>query len=298
MSNKENNNYYNNMFDSYSNPFGYLSQPSTPSRYSSNPFASQRRLKQQHAMEMEQQRRQRYYQQQQQSIRRQQLEEQQRLRAARELERRNQQQHQMMMAEQERRRKEEKNRRMLRQQQQQLKKQQRAESSYPPGTIVRGPDGRLYRIVGAPPQQQQQRKNTKQYDEIEARRCSESSLDSIYSSESSDESGDDHARVKEESDLMSCEESFVKENARANVQQQRQQRRQQVKQKNHDSASMDIPLTTSSQTIKQVTIPRAVAVVEDVPYEEDEELNELHSVWRNRQPSPGNWMEPVDSFDG
>ena len=97
---------------------------------------------------------------------------------------------------------------------------------------------------------------------------------------------------------MSCEESFVKENARANVQQQRQQRRQQVKQKNHDSASMDIPLTTSSQTIKQVTIPRAVAVVEDVPYEEDGELNELHSVWRNRQPSPGNWMEPVDSFDG
>lgn len=38
-------------------------------------------------------------------------------------------------------------------------------------------------------------------------------------------------------------------------------------------------------------------VVEDVPLDEDEELRELHSVWRNRAPEPGQWMQPVDSFD-
>ena len=34
--------------------------------------------------------------------------------------------------------------------------------------------------------------------------------------------------------------------------------------------------------------------VEDVPDEEDEELKELHSISRNRSPSPGQWMEPIE----
>ena len=37
-------------------------------------------------------------------------------------------------------------------------------------------------------------------------------------------------------------------------------------------------------------------IVENVPDDEDDELKEMHSVWRNRIPSPGQWMEPVESF--
>lgn len=36
--------------------------------------------------------------------------------------------------------------------------------------------------------------------------------------------------------------------------------------------------------------------VEDVPDDEDDELRDLHSVWRNRVPSKGEWMEPIESF--
>jgi len=36
--------------------------------------------------------------------------------------------------------------------------------------------------------------------------------------------------------------------------------------------------------------------VEDVPDDEDDELRDLHSVWRNRVPSQGQWMEPIDCF--
>jgi hypothetical protein len=46
---------------------------------------------------------------------------------------------------------------------------------------------------------------------------------------------------------------------------------------------------------KHASLPRAI-LVEDVPDEEDEELRELRSVWRNRVPSPNQWMEPVESL--
>jgi len=39
-----------------------------------------------------------------------------------------------------------------------------------------------------------------------------------------------------------------------------------------------------------------IVVVENVPDEEDDELRELRSIWRNRIPSPGQWMEPIESF--
>ena len=43
---------------------------------------------------------------------------------------------------------------------------------------------------------------------------------------------------------------------------------------------------------------RPKIIVENVPNEEDKALRELQSVWRNRVPSPGEWMEPVESFCG
>lgn len=44
----------------------------------------------------------------------------------------------------------------------------------------------------------------------------------------------------------------------------------------------------TSRQRKKITV-----IVEDASDSEDEE-NELRSVWRNRRPSPGQWMEPVE----
>ena len=52
----------------------------------------------------------------------------------------------------------------------------------------------------------------------------------------------------------------------------------------------------NAQPINNAKKKKLTLTVEDVPFDEDEELRELHSVWRNRTPSPGEWMEPVDSF--
>mmetsp|Transcript_26936 Transcript_26936/g.57992 ORF Transcript_26936/g.57992 Transcript_26936/m.57992 type:complete len:240 (-) Transcript_26936:155-874(-) len=48
--------------------------------------------------------------------------------------------------------------------------------------------------------------------------------------------------------------------------------------------------------MEEDSLPRQEIVVEDVPNEEDEELRELRSVWRNRVPSPGQWIEPIEYF--
>jgi hypothetical protein len=40
---------------------------------------------------------------------------------------------------------------------------------------------------------------------------------------------------------------------------------------------------------------KAIPVVEDASPDTEQENEELKSVWRNRRPSPGEWMEPVVS---
>jgi hypothetical protein len=48
--------------------------------------------------------------------------------------------------------------------------------------------------------------------------------------------------------------------------------------------------------LKKTTVVVPHFEVEDVSDEEDEELKELRSVWRNRIPSHGQWIEPVDAI--
>jgi hypothetical protein len=48
--------------------------------------------------------------------------------------------------------------------------------------------------------------------------------------------------------------------------------------------------------LKKTTVVVPHFEVEDVSDEEDEELKELQSVWRNRIPSHGQWIEPVDAI--
>ncbi|KAL9185755.1 hypothetical protein ACHAXT_003532 [Thalassiosira profunda] len=145
-------------------------------------------------------------------------------------------------------------------------------SSYPPGTVVRGPDGKLYRIA-AP--------RHREWVESEA---SDMSTDerSRASNEEAENEVDGHFPMEKE--------VFRKESSSG------------------DESDIDMMASPEWHNCKDLNINSEVRrsespkkctsdiVVETVPDEEDAELNDLHSIWRNRAPSPGQWMEPVESF--
>mmetsp|Transcript_23556 Transcript_23556/g.48250 ORF Transcript_23556/g.48250 Transcript_23556/m.48250 type:complete len:270 (+) Transcript_23556:98-907(+) len=160
---------------------------------------------------------------------------------------------------------------------------------YSPGTIVRGPDGRLYRFVSAPSSTPAKEKmeegrgngtrNSIFQDDANNHRCVSDSDDdessvsseeeqshSLSGIENDDESATSETFHNSEEDENEAPETATKEGQLANAQE-----------------------ITSSNVPSVQLIP-----VEDVPDEEDDELRELRSIWRNRMPSEGQWMEPVE----
>jgi hypothetical protein len=136
-------------------------------------------------------------------------------------------------------------------------------------TIVRGPDGKLYRVIVPPRSEnaipgrvwmsafEDEGENTEE-DVLPGEKCD------VSTTESTDD-GSDYSPEAER-----CSDSLL----------------------DGDSISGN-PDTMSRQ--KRASSPRSI-LVEDVPDEEDKELLELRSVWRNRVPSPSQWMEPVESL--
>ena len=62
--------------------------------------------------------------------------------------------------------------------------------------------------------------------------------------------------------------------------------------------SLFIPPAYQYQTVGDSTGGSTInrnngVVVETVPNDEDDELRDLLSIWRNRTPGPGQWIEPV-----
>jgi hypothetical protein len=145
------------------------------------------------------------------------------------------------------------------------RRQQRAASvagvTLPAGAIVRGPDGRLYRVVGPPRSEDAipdgiAGKATKDNDQnaAEGDVIPDGKCDAASTNESTDDCSDDS---------------------------------QEISSRVHPDKTMPQKYASS---------PREEFLVEDVPYEEDDELRELRSVWRNRLPSPSQWIEPVESL--
>ena len=138
--------------------------------------------------------------------------------------------------------------------------------AFPPGTILRGRDGRLYRVVARPAKEQHGYDPTGSFSDEES--CSSESMDKI-----------------QEENVASVENTL---NATANE----FTPKLSFNGENNAPACRESNSSSSSKNKKTLTL-----VVEDVPLDEDEELRELHSVWRNRVPEPGQWMEPVESFE-
>merc|ERR1711920_27068 len=65
----------------------------------------------------------------------------------------------------------------------------------------------------------------------------------------------------------------------------------EISNKNEDSLKASLQKAEKKKLKRRVTI-----IVEDASDSEAEE-DEQKSVWRNRRPSPGEWMEPVENFN-
>lgn len=195
------------------------------------------------------------------------IEEERRRRAA-ELEMRRQMQEEIELRErQKRERVQEEHRRLDQLRREHLAKNQK-QVSYPPGTIVRGRDGNLYRVV-APPRCQNMS------DDMDTRGATteirEKKLEDMSTEEVSDSNGDDSDSDSSAEEWHYCQDTD-----------------------NNVPMSFD---SDSKEQQKHSMLPaHSDIVVETVPNEEDDELRELHSVWRNRRPSPGQWMEPCEYY--
>ncbi|KAL7517739.1 hypothetical protein ACHAWX_002635 [Stephanocyclus meneghinianus] len=158
--------------------------------------------------------------------------------------------------------------------------QNRANTSglpFPPGTILPGKDGRLYRVVNRPSCLEQTSFENAKVDD--SRSLSENyDTDTGYSSDSTNEK--EHIGIDDIDDLHSENNS------------------QAVKLISTDQTNLNPSMEKENNTIIKNKKHSVISlVVEDVPIEEDDELRDLHSVWRNRAPSPGQWMEPIDHFE-
>ena len=139
--------------------------------------------------------------------------------------------------------------------------------AFPPGTIIRGRDGRLYRVVAKPSNEQHIANHDDSFSDADS--CSSKSMDSM-----------------EEENVAPSKETL---NAMAN-----EFTPKSFHNTNKASACFENNDIGNSQKKNTKTL---TLVVEDVPLDEDEELRELRSVWRNRVPEPGQWIEPVESFE-
>ena len=148
--------------------------------------------------------------------------------------------------------------------------QKRRARTYKPGTVVLGPDGNLYRIISptndARLPSEEVKRNDKRFsgsNEESKENCDEQMLPAK----------EVEASFEEESSASSTTLDYMDDDCA-----------------NHTHE--DHIHVASESNAEQEAI-----VVEDVDDEEDEEMRELHSISRNRSPSPGQWMEPIDKYD-
>ena len=150
---------------------------------------------------------------------------------------------------------------------------------FPPGTIIRGRDGRLYRVVGDPEEKEQKSFENREIDD------DSSLLSDVSPSDEDDESYSDDSLMEDvPNNHTALNESQSEKELHLNC---------STKNTAALNSEKDKAYPTTNTNKKTITL-----VVEDVPIEEDEELRDLYSVWRNRAPSPGQWMEPIENFDG
>lgn len=183
---------------------------------------------------------------------------------------------------------------MMRRQQQMMKEeemrrkklaqaqQQKRGGRYAPGSIVLGPDGLLYRVIS--PTDDDERLHSGEEstsDKLDNDQLPPVGKKRFSASDESKENCDEQMIPAEENNKLVREESESSTESEESID-------DVCTSHTHEDHFYDALDTTNPATTHTEEVQ-----VEDVPDEEDEELRELHSIWRNRSPSPGQWMEPV-----
>ena len=154
-------------------------------------------------------------------------------------------------------------------------------ATYPPSTIVHGADGRLYRVV-TPPREEGSDVNESSYS------------DAIQDRSPSASSEEDKENTIDAADVEMKHKMRLKSNSSGSLSRMESDLKTNKNEKNDTVGHVG----RDAPEEKRSDVPLHQIVVENVPDEEDDELREMRSVWRNRTPSPGQWMEPVESFVG
>ena len=155
---------------------------------------------------------------------------------------------------------------MMRRQRMMKEEQAQHRGRYSHGRVFLGPDGNLYRLV--PPTERYEQERT-------ANKAGNTQRSTIGEKKFSAEN---ESRAKEHKSIHAEPHSFAgREDCTMN----------DCGSHSNEDFFDALDILPNVQHAEEVQ-------VEDVPDEEDEELREMHSIWRNRTPSPGQWMEPVD----
>ena len=173
-------------------------------------------------------------------------------------------------------------------------------SSYPPGTIVRGPDGNLYRIVAPSRRRWESDDDESMASSINNNIERKSSMSCDENKENEEETDTDTGST----DSSMQNDTVMKKDELSYTPSRSETSSLRYDLDNDDSqikshTSYKHPMYKKGEQKDKAAVPLSeIVVVENVPDEEDDELRELHSIWRNRTPSPGQWMEPIESFSG
>mmetsp|Transcript_4699 Transcript_4699/g.7261 ORF Transcript_4699/g.7261 Transcript_4699/m.7261 type:complete len:250 (+) Transcript_4699:149-898(+) len=155
---------------------------------------------------------------------------------------------------------------------------QQRRARYSPGSIVLGPDGNLYRLISPTAGDEQLCRGEERFPADKQRFCASDESEASSDEQMMPAKGSDPFQEESESSSKS-EEEFMDTDVCGH--------------EDHFYDALDTHPDPSTDSVKVQHRLQSVKV-EDVSDEEDEELKELHSIWRNKSPSPGQWMEPIE----
>ena len=146
------------------------------------------------------------------------------------------------------------------------------EEDEPRYALVRGPDGRIYRVPLDQNGHLRQPKDTPRSKKEDDNTVLRTKIPISSNNRRDDENHSDNDGAEKEASNTKT-----------------------IRLQNEENKSPSVPITKPKSDVKKKSKKRVTVIVEDASDSETED-DETKSYWRNRRPSPGQWMEPVEGI--
>ena len=146
------------------------------------------------------------------------------------------------------------------------------EEDEPRYALVRGPDGRIYRVPLDQNGHLRQPKDTPRSKKEDDNTVLRTKIPISSNNRRDDENHSDNDGAEKEASNTKT-----------------------IRLQNEENKSPSVPMTKPKSDVKKKSKKRVTVIVEDASDSETED-DEIKSYWRNRRPSPGQWMEPVEGI--